>query len=177
MPRRALPSTSLVRAVRRYFGLLQSELAAYLGISPELVKHIEAGRRSLSSAVLLRLSSLARLVPDALPPLPAALAEVPAPAAGPLAARRDYCLHKARRLRRELGQLLEQATYASRWHHALPTLLADASTAAPRTQAWLLRRPATTEADEAARYHLLRLQAEALETEAAALAALLAPAA
>ncbi|MDB5268869.1 MAG: hypothetical protein JWP58_1909, partial [Hymenobacter sp.] len=42
---------------------------------------------------------------------------------------------------------------------------------------WLEQRPTALAPAEAARYHLLRLQAEALETEAAALAALLAGAA
>jgi len=189
MPRRAHFSDTLPALVRRYFGLQQAELADYLGVSPELVKHLEAGRRSLSAVVLARLLPLARLVP-ATPLAPEAEAEAaPAPppgqpAAGPLAARLDYCQHHARRLRGALRPLLARATYAQRWQQALPTLLAEAPAADPtapdpegrarRAREWLQSQPTALSADELARYHLLRLQAEALEAEAAALAALLA---
>ncbi len=71
--------------------------------------------------------------------------------------------------------LAAQLEYARRWQAALPTLLAQAQDERART--WLLRRQeqaaADLDADTAARYHLLRLRAEALEAEAAALAALL----
>jgi hypothetical protein len=40
---------------------------------------------------------------------------------------------------------------------------------------WLDQRPTTLAPDQSAHYYLLRLQAEALETEAAALTALLSP--
>jgi len=187
MPRRAHFSDTLPALVRRYFGLQQAELADYLGVSPELVKHLEAGRRSLSAVVLARLLPLARLVPAGpLAPeaVPAPAAPPGQPAAGPLAARLDYCQHHARRLREALRPLLARATYAQRWQQVLPTLLAEAPAAGPsapdpegrarRAREWLQSQPTTLSAGELARYHLLRLQAEALEAEATALAALLA---
>jgi len=181
MSRRARYTDTLPATVRRYFGLQQVELADYLGVSPTLVKHVEAGRRGLSLVVLARLAPLARLVPEgptapeiAVPLLPGQ------PAAGPLAARLDYCEHHAARLR----PLLARATYAQRWQQALPTLLAEAPAADPsapnpeararRAREWLESQPTALSADELVHYHLLRLQAEALEAEAAALAALLA---
>ncbi|MBO0356497.1 hypothetical protein J0X19_00940 [Hymenobacter sp. BT186] len=190
MPRRAIPSTTLVAAVRKYFGLVQHELAAYLGVSPELVKHIEAGRRTLTGPVLLRLNSLAQLLPPDAPAQPAApepdMPPPGAPAPGPLEARLDYCQHHAGKLRRELRTLAAGQAQARRWQAVLPGLLRapalpEVLLPAPdahRARQWLLARQqqATailTDADTVARYHLLRLRADALETEAAALAELL----
>lgn len=118
-----------------------------------------------------------------------------APDAAPLRARLRYCEHHARRLRRELLPLEEQAQQAGNWAAALPQLRAalmpdpgpDNKPVVSRANhaAWLnwfrhrwldIREPALT-SDLSAQYHLLRLRAEALETEAAALRALLAEAA
>jgi DNA-binding XRE family transcriptional regulator len=164
MPRKSIPSATLMQAVRRHFGLEQQELAAYLGISRQHVASIEAGRRVMTGPVLLRLNPLAVHLPAA--------AETAGPAPRPLSppdpalldARLDYCRHHAARLRRALRKLDAQATLAARWAALPPAAIGAAS---PPAQATPLT-PA-----EAARYHLLRLQAEALETEAAALAALL----
>ena len=182
MPRAALRSTSPLAAVRRYFGLHQFELAAYLGSSPELAKHQEAGRRTLGAATAQRLLPLLHALPPADPaagPLPADLAAgLAPPAAAPLLARLDYCQHHARRLRRDLQKLETTLEYARRWQVALPALLAQAPDEGARQ--WLLRRQeqaaADLDAEASAAYHLLRLRAEALEAEAAALVALLPPA-
>ncbi|WP_022823513.1 helix-turn-helix domain-containing protein [Hymenobacter norwichensis] len=190
MPRKSIPSTTLVAQVRRYFGLEQQELAGYLGISRPYVADIEAGRRTLTAAVLLRLNPLARLLPAATPttssaPEPTDVPTIP-PAPGLLEARLDYCQHHARRLRRELQQLAAAAVKVRRWQAVLPGLLAAPAlpetllpaAEAHRARQWLLHRQQQTTAllnDSAwaARYHLLRLRAEALETEAAALVELL----
>ena len=178
-------SSSPLALVRRYFGLDQQQLATYLGIGAAMVGHLEAGRRAVSSAVLLRLAPLAaRLPPDAAVPfdqttLPAGMAP---PDPTPLLARLDYCRHHARRLRRQLRHLARPAAHAHRWQQALPRLLAappdpQEPERAAHVRAWLLRRQeqaaAALDGTASARHHLLRLQAEALETEAAALAALL----
>ncbi len=73
--------------------------------------------------------------------------------------RRHQCQYRAGRLRRELAGRRRGATHAARWAAAQPQAPAHAAALSPA---------------DVARYHLLRLQAEALETEAAALAALLA---
>lgn len=199
MPRKSIPSTTLVQAVRRYFGLEQQELAAYLGIGRAMVGHLEAGRRSMSATVLLRLNPLARHLPptpplapptDALPP------SAPPPETGQLAQRLYYCNYQAARRRRKLAALHQQAGYAQRWADARPGILADVPAVPPlRTLAdadapamrewwhnnqqrkWAEERAAALTPTDVAGYHLLRLQAEALETEAAALAALLGTAA
>jgi hypothetical protein len=116
---------------------------------------------------------LQALPTSSVPAAPAA--HLAPPAAAPLAARRDYCQHHAARLRRELAALTQTLDYAHRWQAALPALLAVAPD--ERARAWLLRRQeqaaADLGADTAARYHLLRLRAEALEAEAAGLTELL----
>ncbi|RYU78213.1 helix-turn-helix domain-containing protein [Hymenobacter persicinus] len=190
MPRKSIPSTTLLAQVRKYFGLEQQELAAYLGITGAHVGHLEAGRRAITSRVLLRLHPLAaRLPPDAparpAPPAP----EVPPPglpAADLLEARLDTCCHQAAKLRRELRKLAMIQAGARRWLEVLPGLLAAPALPevlttpgeATRTRQWLLSRQEQAHATlhdpaDAARYHLLRLRAEALEAEAAGLAALL----
>lgn len=94
-------------------------------------------------------------------------------------------------MRRQLRPLEAQAVLAARRAAALPAIratLAPAPAAKPdettdwpawlnwfRHQ-WLDHRPTALRSDQSARYHLLRLQAEALETEAAALQELLATA-
>ena len=166
MPRKSIPSTTLMQAVRRHFGLHQRELAQFLGVSEAMIGHIEAGRKVLPGALLLRLTPLAlHLPPDAgAAPAPAETLPpgAPLPAPAELDWRRRQCRHRAARLRRELTGLLQRATHAARWAAAQPE-------AAPHAAA-------LTPAD-VARCHLLRLQADALETEAAALGALLAQAA
>jgi transcriptional regulator with XRE-family HTH domain len=178
MGRPSIPSNTLLRAIRTHFGLTLEALASYCRVSVGLLSHCEAGRRTLSTPVLLRLGPLAAHLPA--PEAAAASAQDPAallapPAPAPLAARLDYCQHHATRLRRELAALEVQLEYARRWQAALPALLAQA--ADERARAWLLRRQAQAaadlDADTAARYHLLRLRAEALEAEATGLAALL----
>ncbi len=201
MPRRArLPSASTVfAAVRGHFGLTQPALAAYLGLTGAEVAHLESGRRALTPAVAEALvahlppptAAPAPVQPPVPPPRPADLA---GPARPPLEARLDYCRHHARRLRRALRPLEAQAAFAAHWRAALPALLAalppapDPAAPAPDPAApggwptyvawfrrrWLATRPTALPPDASARHHLLRLQAEGLETEAAALAALLA---
>jgi transcriptional regulator with XRE-family HTH domain len=164
--------------VRRHFGLDQATLAAYLGMGAGMVGHLEAGRKTLSLAATRRLLPLLQALPA--PAAAAATATDPAaylapPDTAPLAARLDYCQHHAARLRRELAALTQQLEVARRWQQALPTLLAQA---AAQARPWLLRRQEQAAADldgeAAARYHLLRLRAEALESEASALRQLLA---
>nr|WP_230687455.1 helix-turn-helix transcriptional regulator [Hymenobacter ruricola] len=177
--------------LRQYLGIPQQELADFLGISRSLLANIEANRRPLSPAVYERAAPLLALVPEdarravlGIPQPPPALPA--APTAKPLEARRDYCVWKARNLRYELQALHQRAAVGLRWQTALPALLAALPPAAPepappgdwsrftypRELAELWATAFTP--DDAARHHLLRLQAEALETEAAALAALLA---
>jgi DNA-binding XRE family transcriptional regulator len=204
MPHTSQPSDSVVAAVRAYFQLTQAEMAAWLGVTKAQASHLEAGRRGLNEASADALAPLLRHLP---PPGPAStalrLASVAGPAsllalappeAAPLLARLDYCQHHARRRRRLLRPLEAQAAVAARWAAALPALRAalppDPGPAAEPDPAsdwpawlnwhrhrWLDQRPTTLPPDQSARYHLLRLQAEALEAEAAALAALLPPAA
>ncbi|OON67770.1 hypothetical protein B0919_16375 [Hymenobacter sp. CRA2] len=169
----------MLAQVRYYFGLDQAALAAYLGIAPGLVGHLEAGRRNVSGTVLQRLLPLAQQLPATPEVSEAAESEPPGlvgPASGPLEARLDYCRHHIARLRRELRPLLEAAEVARRWQQALPALLAAAEPGSPAHD-WLLRRrqaaAAALDAEASARYHLLRVRAEALEAEGAALTALL----
>ena len=190
MPRKSIPSATLLAQVRKHFGLEQQELGAYLGISRQLIAHIEAGRRTLTGPLLLRLNPLAALLPTEGPARPAApepeLAPPGTPAPGPLEARLDYCRHHASKLRHELSKLAATQAAARRWRAVLPGLLAAPAlpevllspAEAARARQWLLARQQQAHATlhdpaEAARYHLLRLRMAALETEAAGLAALL----
>ena len=179
MGRRAISSTTVVRAVRQHFNLTLEELAGYLRVSMGLVSHLEAGRRRMSTEIVQRLLPLLQALP---PPAASPDPDDPAtylapPDAAPLAARLDYCQHHARQLRRELTAITQKIETARRWQQALPPLLAQA--ADERARAWLLRRQeqaaADLNGDTAARYHLLRLRLAALEAEAAGLAALLPP--
>ncbi|WP_460555705.1 helix-turn-helix domain-containing protein [Hymenobacter daeguensis] len=181
---------SQLAVMRQYLGIPQQELAGFLGISRSLLANLEANRRSMSRAVAERAAPLLNLVPEdarrqvlGLPTPPPALPTAPAP--GPLEARRDFCQWRARNLRHELLALHQKAAVGARWQTALPALLAALPAAAPdpappgewsrltypRELAQLWATAFTP--DDAARHHLLRLQAEALETEAAALTALL----
>ncbi|MBO2008140.1 helix-turn-helix domain-containing protein [Hymenobacter negativus] len=175
MARKSIPSTTLVQTVRHYFGLQQSELAAYLGVTAAFIGHLEAGRKVLPSQVLLRLAPLAAWLPapDA-PASPAAPVPEALPDPEPLKARCDFCQYRAANLRRRLRPLEVHAAQARRWQQVLPALLAAADA---RTRPWLLRRQEQAARElgpEAVAERLvLRLQAEAFETEAAALATLL----
>ncbi|PJJ60097.1 helix-turn-helix domain-containing protein [Hymenobacter chitinivorans] len=190
MPRKSISSTTLVAQVRKHFGLDQQELADYLGISRPYVADIEAGRRVLTGRVLLRLNPLAALLPADAPARPAPpTPEVPppgTPAAGLLTERLRACQHQAGKLRQELEKLAATHAQARRWQQVLPGLLAAPGLPAvlttpaetTRTRQWLLERQQQAhatlhDADDTARYHLLRLRAEALEMEAAGLAELL----
>lgn len=179
MARPSHPAETPSALVRAYFGLDQQTLAAGLGVGREQLANIEAGRRK-PRATAQRLLPLLQALPadSALAAAPALAAALASPAAAPLLARLDYCQHHARRLRRDLKKLETTLEYARRWQAALPALLAQAPDA--RARQWLLRRQeqaaADLDAEASAAYHLLRLRAEALETEAAALAALLPPA-
>jgi DNA-binding XRE family transcriptional regulator len=186
MARPAHYSDTLVGRVRRYFGIDQTKLALYLDVSKALVGHVEAGRRELSGTLFMRLLPLIRHLPAGVlarphdEPLPDS---APAPEAAPLAARRRYCVAKATVLRFELGLLTARAVYAGRWQQALPDVLADLANPATRPDQdmagsiadWVPTLGRAFRPAHAAQWHLLRLQAEALETEAAALAALLPP--
>ncbi|WP_223649203.1 helix-turn-helix domain-containing protein [Hymenobacter psoromatis] len=177
MGRRSIPSTSLAATVRKYFGLTQTELGQLLHLTRGQVAHVEAGRHLFSPATEQPLLALAASLPVANEPADPA-AHLAPPDAAPLAARLDYCQHHAAQLRREQAALTQEIEVARRWQQALPPLLAQAPDVPAR--AWLLRRQEQAAADldgeTAARYHLLRLRAEALEAEAAGLAALLPPA-
>ncbi|MCC3156563.1 helix-turn-helix transcriptional regulator [Hymenobacter sp. 15J16-1T3B] len=76
MPRRAQPSSNVLARLRAWFGLRQDELALYLAVGPELVRSIEAGRRSLSPGVAAAMLPLARQLPS-----PISLLDAPLPAA------------------------------------------------------------------------------------------------
>lgn len=189
MFRRRISTETPIGAVRRYFGLNQEELSLFLDVSRAIISHIEAGRRDLTLALTSRLLPLLKHLPTPpiLPPdnepLPAT---APAPEAAPLEFRRKYCLHKAQGLRLDLIKLTARAVYASRWQQALPTILADLEAAAAllppvpeeedlnaSIRRWLPALGRRFKPSHTAQYHLLRLQAEAYETEAAALAVLL----
>ena len=185
MPRPSNHPDSRLAGVRRYYGLHQRELAALLGVSPELVKHIEAGRRALTREVSERLAPFTRHMLAA--PTPPPPAPPPGPfAPGPLEKRRAACLHEAHNLRWQLRALPEQAAVAARWAAALPGLRAALPPPAPEApataetvrrryvHAWLATVPEALPPDVLATWHLARQRALALEAEAAALAELLA---
>ncbi|UOQ51808.1 hypothetical protein [Hymenobacter cellulosivorans] len=171
-----------------HFGLRAYQLAQYLGVDSGQLSRLSNGQRPTGPAVQEALAPfLACLQAAEAEPPPLAVA---APAAAPLEARLDYCRHHARRLRRQLRPLEAQAQAAAHWAQALPTLRAalppdpgpgaepDGATDWPSWHTWfrhrwLTRHSGALSPELSARYHLLRLQAKALETEAAALQALL----
>ena len=175
MPRRSKVSATPLVQVRRHFGLDQATLAAYLGVGAGMIGHLEAGRKPTSLTATQRLLPLlqAALAPTEASNNPAAHLAPPDPAL--LQVRLDYCQHHARKLQRELAALTQKLEIARRWQAALPGLLAGA--ADERARAWLLRRQEQAAADldgeTSARYHLLQLRVEALETEIQALHTLL----
>ena len=182
-------SLPLLVRLRTWFGLRQQDLALYLGLSTAQVQSMEAGRRRLMAPMTQALLPLlvhlpapaAPLAPptDALPP------DQPAPVAADLDFRRRACLQRAARLRTQAAILSQRAHYTGRWATALPTLLPPAAAEATTTteapdperatwlRGWLRRRARPLTAAEVTRWHLLQAQAQALETEAAALAAVL----
>ncbi|MBT9394318.1 helix-turn-helix domain-containing protein [Hymenobacter sp. NST-14] len=194
------PAASWLADLCAYLGLKNYQLAQYLHIDPTQLSRLASGERLPNMAVEQALAPLVALLPAASEAAPApgllrpasAPPEVPAlapPEAAPLEARLDECRHRARQLRRQLAPLQQQATAAARWAAALPGLRAalppdpatepDPATDWPawltwHRHRWLAARPTRLPPDLSARYHLLRLRAEALEAEAAALAGLLA---
>ncbi|GAB2941695.1 hypothetical protein GCM10027048_02660 [Hymenobacter coalescens] len=142
MPRRSPSTLSLLARVRVWFGLTQTDLALYLGVSQSLLQAIETGQRGLSYAVSVALGPLLHQLPppavvaaapDPAAPLPPA---TPLPDAADLDLRRRQCLHRAARLLREAEALATRARMAARWAEALPALLPPApGTALPDTPA------------------------------------------
>ena len=134
-------STSLITRVRAWFGLVQADLALYLGISPPLVRDIESNRRALTPAVRAALLPLLlQLPPPEVPAAPAAGAPLPpgtpAPDAADLDFRRRECEYRATRLLAKAEALAVQAHLASRWAAALPALSPpDSSAPVPDTPA------------------------------------------
>ena len=186
MARRATPSTNLLSRVRVWFGLQQTEMALYLGVSPELVRAIEAGRRKPTTPLLLALRPLLPHLPPAevagaLPPTaPAALPPgLPAPEAAELYSRRRVCAQQADKLGRELAAIEGRARVATRWAQALPALLQAAAETVPAPDNpdrpawladWLTRQARPLPPAAATRWHLLRARLAALAAEQAALA-------
>jgi len=158
------PSNSLLVAIRTHFGLTQLELARYLGISPQQVAHLEAGRRRSTPAATLRLTRLARLLPSpegAGPEAPAATyappaaplvlfgAELPLPdllAPAVLQRRQRQLGRRLALLRRDLYVLTNRTSVLERRRWALPVLEtallphpADPAVGTPAEQAHLRR--------------------------------------
>lgn len=184
MPRRSLTSTNLLARVRAWFGLDQSEMALYLGMSPAFIKSVESGRRGLTTTLLLALRPLLLHLPPAEAPAETAAPTayppgLPAAEAAELEFRRRVCAQQAAKVARELAALEAQARVAEHWAQALPALLQAAAEiptdpANPERAAWLTdwltrqARPLPTEAGT--RWRLLRARLAALVAEQAALA-------
>lgn len=137
MSRVAPAALSLLARVRVWFGLTQTELALYLGISQSLLQAIEAGQRGLTHPVSVALGPLLHHLPppevvtaepDPAAPLPPA---TPVPDAADLDLRRRECLRRAERLLGEAEGLAQRARVAARWAEALPALLPPEPGAAP----------------------------------------------
>ena len=186
MPRRATPSTNLLSRARVWLGLQQTEMALYLGVSPELVRAIETGRRNLTTPLLLLLRPLLPHLPPAdagtvlpLPPPVAPPPGLPAPEAAELDFRRRVCAQQAAKLGRELAAIEARAAVATRWAQALPALLQAAAETVPAPDNpdrpawladWLTRQARPLPPAAATRWHLLRARLAALAAEQAALA-------
>ena len=56
MPRRISSATNLLARVQAWFGLDQAALALYLGVSLELIRSVETGRRALTTDPFLTLT-------------------------------------------------------------------------------------------------------------------------
>ncbi|RTQ45606.1 hypothetical protein EJV47_24250 [Hymenobacter gummosus] len=187
----ARPAThSSLSRLYTHFGLKAYELAQYLGITAVQLSRMNTGQRPYSQEAREGLAPFeaALEAATAAPPPPV----LEAPDAAPLQRRLRYCEHHARRLRWELRPLEEQARQAGARVAALPAVRAAlAPDPGPENKPavsratwpawlnwfrhrWLGEYFTALPADLSAQYHLLRLQAEALETEAAALQQLLA---
>jgi len=192
MPRPSRVAETLFARVRAYYGITLRELAVCLSISETLAHHYETGRRYPSPAVSARLAPFIEQMQPA--PIDAPLPTAPPAGAldpAPLEARRAACLYHAGNLRWQLRQLPAQARTAARWARALPGLRAALPPEAPAplptadletrreairltyVRAWLDLQATTLDPATRSQWHLLHLRAEALEAEAAALAALL----
>ena len=182
MPRHSAPSTSQMARTRTWFGLSQAELALYLGVSPELVAAIEAGRRRLTGEMFQALLPLTQHLPpaEAGPPRETTASTAlppgtPAPDVTELDFRRRVCQQQATRVARELAAIEQRARAARRWAQALPTLLPtpEATAADPERAAWLTgwlqRHAQPLPVDVATRWYLLRARQAALAAEIAAL--------
>ncbi|GAB3869971.1 hypothetical protein GCM10028824_17910 [Hymenobacter segetis] len=158
-------------------------MALYLGVSPELVGAIEAGRRNLTSDVLMALRPLLPHLPPAdAPATPAAEVQpaLPAPEAAELDFRRRVCAQQAAKLGRELAAIEARARVATRWAQALPALLQAAAETIPAPDNpgrpawladWLTRQARPLPPEAATRAHLLRARLAGLAAETAALVA------
>ncbi|MDB5269758.1 MAG: hypothetical protein JWP58_2798 [Hymenobacter sp.] len=182
MARRAAPSDNLLARTRAWFGLDQAALALYLGVSLELIRSVETGRRRLSGEVFMAFRPLVQHLPppEAAPAPAAALAPgTPAPDASALDFRRRVCQHQAARCANEMAVIEHQARVAQHWAQALPALRQAAAEALPDPDnpgrgawlmGWLTRHARPLPAESATRWHLLRARLAALTAEAAALA-------
>ena len=184
MPRRVTPPTNLMARVRAWFGLDQATLALYLGVSLQLIRSVETGRRRLTPEILLALRPLLPHLPPAeaagpVPP-PAPPPALPAPDAAELDFRRRVCQQQAAKLGRELAAIEARATVAARWAQALPALLQAAAETVPAPDNperpawladWLTRQARPLPTTAATRAHLLRARLAGLAAEAAALEA------
>ena len=165
-----------------WFGLQHIDMARYLGVSPELVGAIEAGRRRLTPEVLLALRPLLPHLPPAeaagpVPP-PAPPPALPAPDAAELDFRRRVCQQQAAKLGHELAAIEARAMVAARWAQALPALLQAAAEMVPAPDNperpawladWLTRQARPLPPEAGTRWHLLRARLAALAAEMAAL--------
>ncbi len=192
MPRGYIRLRSQTSRLRTYFGIEQEELAMYLGVSRAMVSHLDAGQKLPSLRLAEQLAPLLLHVPAGLLAqvieLPAAAAEpvpaTPAPAAAPLEARLDDCTHTAWMLRLRLRRLVRKGRYVARWQAALPALLAalppadtpelDSGLDYRWARHWFNMRARPLTPTEIAEWHLLRVRADALEAEAAALTVIIA---
>ncbi len=193
---------SLLAQIRAWFGCSQRELADYLGLLLTTYYNLEIGRRALAAGPTLRLLPLLRLLPPPPPPGPGPHGPPPAPrppppppgaggTAGlppadraPLARRLAICRHTAARLRREAATYARQAQHAARRAAALPALRAAADAAGPDSaadpaaaaaaHAWLAALPPALPPARLSAWYLAHARADALDAEAATLAALLA---
>jgi transcriptional regulator with XRE-family HTH domain len=177
-------AASRIGRVARHLGLSMADVAALLGISPAQATQIAAGTRTLTREVGQRLDPFLDMLDNA----PAATAASEAPTgpfeAAPLQHRRAACLHEAANLRWRCRPLAAQAQVAAHWAAARPALLValPPPPAEPTTHeavrlryvhARLALAPDALPPAEVAAWHLLRLRADALEAEAAALTTLL----
>lgn len=203
MGRKANYSNNEVAVVRRHFGLTQDEMARFVGVSPQMIAHVEAGRRAFNGWPSMRLIPFFVLLPPphgtgpADPPDPA-LSLPPAPSLVPRPAgvtdtqawegRRREADYQAFRLRYELENRLKKRCLARRLQQVLPQLAAlppervDTDADKARRQRWLdwhQSRVNAALADDSplglAELTLLRWRLWLLETEEAQLRHWLAP--